>query len=90
MGPILVNADSRRLKRQLTVESAEVRGNWKSEVRNRKRGVRRRECGQARRGGQALARLGATSIGHVTTVVTQCQWVNQLVFEQRVALIDAT
>src|SRR5712692_10707407 len=62
MGPILVNADSRRLKRQLTVESAEVRGNWKSEVRNLKGGIRRRECGQARPGEQAMTGLGAATM----------------------------
>jgi hypothetical protein len=71
IGPILINADSKRLKRQLRAESGEARGNWKSEVRNRKRGMRRRECGQARRGGQAMARLGAATMSRALPVAEE-------------------
>jgi hypothetical protein len=85
IGPILINADSRRLKRQVTVESPGARGNRKSEVRNRKSEIRRRECGQARRGGQALARLAGAYMEHDNTFVTARQDVYHSVFEHGVA-----
>src|SRR5713226_2187208 len=68
--PELLRFGARLIER---VESTEARANWKSEFRNGKSGIRRRDCG---RGLPGVAWWSAAYIRHVTTVVTQRQSVS--------------